>query len=128
MSLKRSLSVKIKDNNYVVNYPSVGQFLDIESSKVNLTRGAFGEMVRSGTNKALDAVLMAEVIAHFIVLLPELNENLKAKNLSSLDIVDFVELVKVYKGEIKPWIDGWYKVYNEAIEKVKDDKEEKGEE
>ena len=120
--LKRELDLKIKGVKYTVKFPTVGEFLSIERYKMTLSAGQYSTMVSSGLISAGEALDLIDMIAYFTVLLPTLKESLKVDMFSDLDLMDAKELVDVYKKDMKPWVEGWMKVFSNPSKK--EEKEE----
>lgn len=118
VTLNRKLTFQVKNNSYTVEFPTVGQFIDIESLKVSVSKGEYGNLIRSGTSAGFDALELIDVACYFKVLCPKLAEDL-GRPYEDLDAIDFLELRQVYREKIKPWLNGWYKLFKE-----KDDNQE----
>jgi hypothetical protein len=108
----RNCTFTVKDNTYQVSYPSVGQFLAIESTKAILTKGQIGGMLDSGTIMAYKAIEVCSVIAFYKVMCPDFIKKIGEKTrIEDIDLIDFKELMEVYNLQIKPWFDNWYNLY-----------------
>lgn len=118
MAIERHLSFKVKGNTYTVQFPTVAQFIDIESTKAKLASNGYNQMIKANTllsNKALDFV---DMTSYLTVLCPELMKDLKAQSILHMDIFDAKELMKAYSEQFVPWLNEWQKVLSE-IEPVK---------
>lgn len=118
MDLKTQITLNLNGNDYIVKFPTVGQFIQIEAQKSLLTRNQYGALIVTGTKVATKALDFVDMIAYFSVLIPEIDDIKKdAKvDLFSLDILDAKEMLKVYTKEFKPWLDSWMKVINTVDE------------
>lgn len=98
-------TIKVQDQTFTLNYPNVGQFIDIKVLETRLSQGTSAQLV-AGTPAQLDAFLFITTYAHFAVLCPDLLKQLKVTSLLDLSIKDFEELSGIYLKEIQPWIEG----------------------
>jgi len=118
--LQKKINVKIKENNYDINFPTNAQFIEIENKKIALANGMYSNLVTSGminSNRALDLI---DVISYFSVLIPGLNKDLRVNNLLELNPVDTIQMVKVFKKEFFPW----YKEWLDILKQYDEDEEE----
>lgn len=113
--LERAKKVTIKAQLYSVKFPTVGDFIDIEVMKQNLSGGTYGNMLKTGLITQRAALDRINMIAYFSVLIPELKKDLKVDIFSDIDLIDSIELVQVYKKEIEPWIEEWLNVIKEGV-------------
>lgn len=125
-NLSRELIFKFKDREYKIEFPTVGQFLDIENEKLMYSRGNWGGLVSSVANSSYRAVQLIECIANLKILCPQLFKDLKeGVNILDIDAKDFASLFIVYKKQIKPWYSSWFKEFNDILQEDIDiDKEE----
>ena len=112
----QTLTLKIKDNSYTVNYPTVGQRIKIESLKQQLTDGQYGNMSSSLLQTQWDALEQVDIIANFSVLIPQLLRDTKVP-IDQLAVEDFEDISQIYKDQFVPW----YKAWNDLLKKRKDD-------
>lgn len=95
--------IKFNGNDYIVKFPNVGQFIDIENTKMVLSNGKYVEMALSVLKIHIFQLDMIDAIAYFSVLCPEMRENLGIKNWRDLDTDKAKELTSVYKEQFIPW-------------------------
>jgi len=120
-SLERSVTVKIQNNSYTIDFPKMGQVIDIEANKIRYSGGQYAGLVSSGlisTNLALDLI---ETAATFLILIPELKKDLKIDLLFNLELPQAMEIVKAYKKQFMPW----YIKIVDACKELEEDEEEK---
>jgi len=101
--MEKSTKLKISGKDYVVNFPNVGQILDIESLKSALTNGQYGDFIKMGTKYSNDVLDLVDTIATFSVLIPELKDEFNVKNFSDMDPFVAIKYVKVYKKQFFLW-------------------------
>lgn len=135
-NLQRTLTIPIKvgkvERNYVINFPTVGQYINVESRKAQLTipKGLsfdqstqYLNLIRQRTlasNMALDFV---DMIAWFETCIPDLMKNTvgELQNIEQLDIFDAQPLVEAYKKHFLPWKTAWEKIFHGIVEEVKEE-------
>lgn len=101
--MQKSIKLKITGKDYTVNFPTVGQILDIESLKSALTNGTYGDLVKMGTKTSIEALDLADTIATFSVLIPKLKEIIDVKTYTEMDPFTAKKLVTVYRKQFFPW-------------------------
>jgi hypothetical protein len=115
----RTITFTVKGNTYTASYPTVGQFFDMESNKVVLSKGQFGGMLDAGTFMSFDAIQNIGIVAFIKTMCPQLIKDLKVEKIEDIDLIDFKELVETYNQQIKPWFDNWYKLYTAGSDEKK---------
>ena len=116
--MDRTKTFIFKDKEYQLEFPTVGQYLKIEEEKVNLSKGKWGDFIKSGTLSSMRAVQMIECMAILKTLCPDFIKNLNVVSFNEIDLKDFAELVKVYVKVINPWYSSWFKEFNDIIEET----------
>lgn len=112
--LQKSLQFKVGENSYVVSQPNIGQVIDIEMMKSQITNGNYGKMITNYSKMSILSLDMIDMFAHFKVICPKLLEDLKVDNWSQLDSFDALDLFKAYQGSFKPW----FSLYSDKLTKV----------
>lgn len=103
--IERVKKFNIGKKSFVVEFPNVGQLIDLESLKQALTSNRYGVMAASGVASMYYALDMVDAIAFFQVCVPEVAKYYNIKNYTSLEPEKISDLVKVYQDEIRPWFD-----------------------
>ena len=111
--MDRHLTFKVKGNNYNISFPTVAQFIDIETMKARLANDSYGSMVKTGTVLSIKALDYIDMICNITVMIPELLKDLKTNNLLNLDIFDAKELLGEYQSQYMPWMVQWQKILAE---------------
>jgi len=99
---KKETTVTINEKKYNVKFPNIGQFLEIEGLKQTLTNGKYAVMTFSGLGSNTKALDLADAIAYFSVLIPDLFKTLKVESYQDvlkLDMDFGVELIRAYTEE-----------------------------
>jgi hypothetical protein len=122
--MKETIRIKIKENHYVVKFPTAGQFIDIEKLKSTLSDGLYGQMFRSGTRDSEFALDIIDTEAYIMVLIPDLKKDLNVTSLRELSLSDAKEVTDVFKNQLLPFINKWRDVINKVFEN-KEEVEEK---
>jgi hypothetical protein len=122
-SRKISFTLKVKDveQEYSISYPSIGEQIDIETLKANLTRGMYGAISSSQSNIASKVLLQIDAIATLNILCPDLKKDLKVEGLTTLAEEDFLPILSTYIRVILPWINEWDSVLSKAVESIGSD-------
>lgn len=108
--LSREKTFKTKENSYNMKFPSIGQYIEIESKRMNLSNGAYSSMLNSNLISSQTAMDMIDMIATLSTLCPDLVKDLKSKSFIDMDIIDGRELLEDYRNQILPWLNSWMKV------------------
>lgn len=119
-TLNRKKSFVIKENEYEVSFPKVGEFLKMESLKASLSQGNYGSFINAMTMSSVQALDFIDMLALYQVLCPKLIKDIKLDNILEMDALDAKELLAVYKKEIQPWINEWLKLFQNPTEDKKE--------
>jgi hypothetical protein len=101
-------------NTYTINKPDIGQLLDIQTMKAQITRGNYGQIVRNLDEVGVMSLDIVDMIAVLSSLCPEVITDLKVDNWSKLDPFDILDLYKGYHETVHPW----YSKYSKDLTKV----------
>lgn len=110
-ALTRECLFNLKGNSYSVRFPSVNDFIQIESRRMNLTNGTYGYMLQSTLITSGLALDMVDMVATLTVLCPDIIKDLKVNTILELDLIDSKELMTAYNEQVKVWIEGWLKIF-----------------
>jgi len=106
----RSVKIVLQGNDYIVKFPNVGQFIDIESKKALFSNRQYSALVTSNLVNSNHALDLIDAIAYFSTLIPELQKDLKLANLFELDMLSAKELTDQYQKVFRPWFLKWREV------------------
>jgi len=122
--MQREITFKVNvgedERNYRVSIPKGGQLVQIENLKAVFSANNYNGIMSSntiGSNHALD---MVDMNAYISVLVPELIQDLKVKDLLDLDIFDLQAVQSAYSEIMVPWINDWQTALRKLNEKDKD--------
>lgn len=129
-NVSREITFKFQNHEYKLEFPNVGQYIQIESDKLEVTNGYFGSLLSLRTLSSVRVLQMAEAVCVLKNLCPKVFEDMKVSSYKELDAMDFAELVREYNKQISEWYADWFKEFNEVFKIVSDgveelDKEEK---
>ena len=116
--MKKELKITIQKTNYVIAFPSAGKLIDIETMKVSIAKGAYNGLINASTKSADQALDLIDAICTFMVVIPELRENMVFDNILDIDPIDAQELVVIYKKVYFPWFAGWLEVMKQKEEEL----------
>jgi hypothetical protein len=113
----KTLMLKILENNYLVTFPLVGQFIEIQTLKQSISRGQYDALSASYSSNDDTARKYIDMITLFTVLIPKLQKDLNTPSLFELDIITMETIYhEVYLEQFLPWYNEWML----AISKVTD--------
>lgn len=115
--IKREISVKLQGQDFKIPFPNMGQILDIEIFKANISKGQYASLVATRSPASILALDFIDAAATFLVLIPELHAKLNIESLNELDPIAAQEIGVQYKHVYFPW-------YNEIVDAVKLKEEE----
>lgn len=116
---KERISIQIEDNEYEINYPSNGEFIEIEAMKCRLTRDTYHAIAGGGSVASQMARFTVDMIAFLSVMCPKIKADLKADSFSDLKMIESKKILKIYINRILPWIMEWESVLNAEDDDVK---------
>ena len=101
--MNRTLELKVKGNTYTIEFPNIGKFQNVESTKQVLSKGMYSSLLSTGTISSVEALDMIDIESYFSILVPSLIKDLKCNTFSELDLEDYIELKKAYLEQFVPW-------------------------
>lgn len=122
--MEKSITVKIQDNEYKVDFPTAGDMIDIEVRKSIMSRNQYFGLLNTSTVTSNFALDLIDTAATFSVLIPELMDDLNVDSILDLSIPDSKELVDAYKEQFSPWYEQWLDVIKGSAEDRKEKKKE----
>ena len=87
--------------------------IQIEVMKHRLSGGLYSEMVFTSLVSSQNTINTIDMMAHMTVLCPRVIVDLKI-DVSKLDIIDSLPLLKVYMQKVHPWITEWQNFIQEV--------------
>lgn len=103
--IERQKKFNIGEKAFTVQFPNVGQLIDLESLKQALTSNRYGVMAASGVASMYYVLDMVDAIAFFQVCVPDVAKYYDIKNYTLLSPEKLKDLVEVYQKEIRPWFE-----------------------
>jgi tRNA-dihydrouridine synthase len=114
--LKKTITIKVKENEYEVKFPNNGQLMDIESMKQVLSKGHMDSMLISRNAQSNLVYITIDMISTFTILIPGLIKDLRVDSLLDLDPIETKELRKIYVEQYHEWFNKWMDEINSDIE------------
>jgi len=121
---EKSITFSVLENEYKITFPNNGQYIELQSTKVRLSRDTYGALSGNYETSSQWAKYTIDMIAFMTILCPKLKEDLKVASLSELDMLSSKVLVKAYIEQIVPWLDEWETLLS-TEPKQEESKEEK---
>lgn len=101
--LERQKTFTFKGEKVTVNFPNVGQMIDMESLKQSLTGNKYGSMSASGVKSMFFALDMVDALCFFEVMCPKIKRIMEIKTFTTLNPEDMKDVVAAYKEHVAPW-------------------------
>lgn len=123
-NLERTKSFTFKGKEYKIEFPTVGEYIEIENQKIIHSNGQWANLIQNQTISAFRSIQIIECISLLIVLCPQLFSDMNVSSYKEIDAIDFLDLLLIYNKEINPWYSKWFNQFNsillEANDKLKD--------
>lgn len=103
VSLERQKTFSFLGEKITVNFPNVGQMIDMESLKQSITGNKYGAMSASGVKSMFYALDMVDALSFFEIMYPKIKKILGVKSFTEMNPEDMKPLVEAYKEHIMPW-------------------------
>lgn len=103
--IERKKKITIGKKTFVVEFPNIGQLIDLESLRLALSGNRYGNMIASGVVSMYNALDMIDAISFYQICAPEIGRYYDIQNYTALQLDEMVDLLKTYRNEIKPWYD-----------------------
>lgn len=115
-----NVEVKLNGNQYTVPFPNAGQLLEIESMKILLTGGTYGQLARSEHKTATEMLDLVDAVAYFHVLIPAFKNVLPIEKFAETDAVMSAKVRKAFVNVYYPF----FEKVNKDIEKALQDEDD----
>lgn len=124
LTLQTKTKQKIGEKEYDIEFPKVGELLEIENLKLLLSGNTYGTLVQSRHNTAIEMLNLIDGVAYFTVLAKGFKEDYKIEDFTNIDILKQKEIIFAF---IEFW--KWYKGVENEANKIfhKEDLEDKKE-
>ena len=101
--IERSKKFTIGKKSFVIEFPNVGQIIDIESMKQALTNNKYGIMAQSNVRSMYQALDIVDAVSFLSIVAPEVAKYYNVGNYMSLSPEKVKEFVDAYQRDIAPW-------------------------
>ena len=119
--MKDTLEFKIKGNTYVLKFPNVGGYKQIQINKQILSGHTYKGLTQTPYEGSQIAADIVDIEALFSVIAPEkFFKDLECDSVSEMGMLDLKELRKAYREQVVPWwneIEKALSLYEEDSEK-----------
>lgn len=112
LSFEDKTIITVLGKKYTVNYPNVGQILEIESLKLLYSNNTYGALVKSGHTTASDLLNLIDAMSYFSVLAPDLIKDMKIEDFSKVGAIQQKRIVRAF---IEFW--KWFRAMNDELDK-----------
>ncbi len=111
-SLEENCTVKILDKEFKITYPTVSEYLNIQSRKMLLSNSQYDDLITRRSHSVAQAYYLDLIAAlsTFVVLIPNLEKSTGIENVMELDSITAKKIVVAYKTQFLPWYDKVQKV------------------
>lgn len=98
------ITITALNKQFPVNFPTVGDLLNIHSLQQQLTKGQYDKMATSNLAMPLALLDIVDAYSHFKILCPQLLSETGIKEMSDLNPVQGRDLGKIYTEQLYPWL------------------------
>lgn len=121
---QKKIAITVLSNSYEITYPTVGQLLDIDIIKSQLSGGRYEQLKYSMEPAFVRSAKRIDVTAYFNVLVPDLRKDILAgksntNSILNLSVEEFAVLEEVYDSVFLPWFELWEAEFNKSEEQSK---------
>lgn len=124
--IERKKKFTIGKKNFVVEFPNVGQLIDLESLRCALSGNRYGSMIASGVVSMYNALDLIDAISFYQICAPEVGKYYNIENYTAMQMDEIAELIKAWRTEIQPWYNGVLNEIKAVYDEIKPDEEEEG--
>lgn len=103
MNIQTSTEIKIGDKNYVIEYPHVGEVIQIENLKLMLSGNMYGDLIKSNHSTAVELLNLVDGVAYFSVLAPNFKQDFGTDKFTEMDVRKQKQIVKAFTKSFWPW-------------------------
>ena len=112
MEIQRTKNFKIEEKTFSVNFPNVGQIIDIEGLKQAMTNNKYGAMASSGIVSMYYALDFVDAASFLQICCPAVARHFDISNYMDLSPEKMEMFVEAFKKEILPW-------YNDTLKQLR---------
>lgn len=102
-TLERKKSFTFQGEKVTVNFPNVGQMIDMEALKQSVTGNKYGSMSASGVKSMFFALDMVDALVFFEVMCPKMKRLMNIKSFTEIPPEEMKPVVDAYKVHVAPW-------------------------
>jgi hypothetical protein len=101
----KTIDLSIWGNTYTCKFPTTREYMTIQINRAKIT-SSYYESLKFLESDGIVASVIADMIAHFTVLLPTLLKDLNVENIIDLPMDKVIELCWIYTDTYRPFYDG----------------------
>ena len=116
---------QFKGESYTIEFPRVGQLIDIMTTKNTLSNGLYNSIARYVTPEMGYYKFLVDALSFFQIMAPKVVEQFNRKDLKSLTMEEGNDLVKLYLDDILPWYDECWGAYRKDPKTEADEQQDK---
>lgn len=102
-TVSKEIVFSVGGNSYPIKRPTMGQILEIQVMKAQITRGSYGQIVRNMDELGIMSLDFVDMISTLSQLCPDLLADLKVDNWDELDPFDMMDIYRAYTEKVLPW-------------------------
>jgi hypothetical protein len=103
LSIQTKTNVTIGDTTYSIEYPNVGQVLDIENLKILLSGDMYSSLVKSVHKTGLDLLNLIDGVAYFSVLADGFKKKYDIEKFTAMGGVEQAQIKQAFVKQFWPW-------------------------
>jgi len=106
MNIQTQTIVPIGGKDYTVNYPNVGQVIEIENLKLLLSGNMYGDLIKSNHATGVELLNLVDGVSYFSVLAPDFKKDFATDKFTEMDVFKQKQIIKAFKKTFWPWFSG----------------------
>jgi hypothetical protein len=122
LNFESKISLPIGDKTYNVNFPNVGQMLEIENNKIVLSGNMYGSLVRSNHKTGTELLNLVDGVAYFSVLCKNFSKDFEIEKFTEMNVLNQKKISFAFVTIFWPW---YVKIQSEIDKQMESEDDEK---